>query len=110
MIRFSIVSLSYLSIVFLVISCAAQKETIKHRFETINLEEYYDGKGAIVPASSDVGILALPYGRINLTVEQVERAESILIERIGAYNKKLVGEGKAYFPSWVKTRGDTIDS
>lgn len=67
------------SIIILAISCASQREVTKHEFKVIELPEYYDGRGAIIPAiDSALFPVAPPVKRIDLGMDQISEAERIL--------------------------------
>lgn len=102
-------SLTLFSVAFLFVLCAAERESIKHEFEIIELKEYYDGKGAIIPATSSQYPVREPgIEKVTLTREQARSAESILREDLYNYYKKFFDDGRFYY--WQTSHGkeDTL--
>jgi hypothetical protein len=92
-------------------SCSTQKETVKHDFEIVELKKYYNGKGAIVSVDTK-DFIPSPGNckRIYLKIEQIEKAEKIICDSITNYTLKMYDEGKFYFSTEIKTKGDSISA
>jgi hypothetical protein len=93
------------------ISCSVQRNIEKHEFEIVQLNEYYDGQGAIIPADSPSYFVSHPIKeKITPTIEQIKRAEKILKENIFGYYEKALNSGIIYFHSSdnAKTREDSL--
>jgi hypothetical protein len=88
-----------LFLVLLIMSCTTQKETTKSIFEIVEFKEYFDNKGVIIPDTSKA---CLFYGGINYkktitpTLEQIRKAESILIADLYNYRIKHLNRSDVY--------------
>jgi hypothetical protein len=60
----------------------------KHAYDVIELNEYYNGKGAVVSDSCDIGLLPFEVKRITPTPYQIRIAEEILKDDYFFYLKK----------------------
>jgi hypothetical protein len=95
----------------LLISCSMQQSIEKHEFEIIQLEEYYEGQGAIIPATSPSYFVGHQVKeKITPTLEQVRKAEHILKEGLFNSYEEDLNRGKIYFYSAdnARTREDSL--
>jgi hypothetical protein len=106
---FMVILISASVISIMMTSCSGQKEITTHRFEIVELPEYYEGKGAIVPASTEILFPKQDCKRVDLTIEQIKSAESILKEDIGNWLRKWMRSGRLHLPSNIKTEEDTAN-
>jgi len=101
MLKYKIVFLSnlylLLTICTLITSCSLEKDTISHKFKIIELKEYYNGKGAIIPANYE-GFAGVPNNkRIDVNLEQIKKAEKILRDDLYNYESKFLHSGRIEF-------------
>jgi hypothetical protein len=97
--------------IVLITSCSAEKEAVKHEFKIIELPEYYEGKGAIIPANYASYLLSNDVKRVELSLNKIKEAETILKTDFSNWSRRLeqylLSSGKATFNKNVKTRDDT---
>jgi hypothetical protein len=106
--RFSFTWIDILiSMLIFLASCSIENGAMKHKYETIDLKEYYDGKGAIFPPDSGIVPVAPGWRRSSLTVEQIKRAEEILKSDMGEFMKRMLIKGKIHLSGDLKTIEDT---
>lgn len=95
----------------ILISCSTQRESFKDGFKIIELKNYYNGKGAIIPADNPQYFT----GQLNIekttpNMGKLREAETILKEDLYNYYKKIIDGGRFYFNIHnTKTEKDSID-
>lgn len=86
----SLIVIAYFQVILFLSSCSSSGTTSTHEFEIIELKEYFDGKGAIVPSTSmDYFTFGNDSTKFTPTITQIKIAESILIQDLFNYYKKV---------------------
>jgi hypothetical protein len=86
-------------------SCSIFHESKKHTFEIIELDEYYHGKGAIVPVTYDLEVITALTKRITPTLAQIKMAEEILKDDLFSFNRSCIIDWQ-HDGKWYKNQND----
>jgi len=101
----SLIVIAYFQVVILFLSsCSSSSTTSTHEFEIIELKEYFDGKGAIVPSTSmDYFTFGNDSTKFTPTIDQIKIAESILLRDI--YYNKIIFDDRNLI---IKNKEDSL--
>ncbi len=100
----SLIVIAYFQVILFLSSCSSSSTTSTHEFEIIELEESFDGKGAIVPSQSmDYFTFGNDSTKFTPTLDQVKLAESILVRDI--YDSKVFFQNNKLI---IKNKEDSL--